>query len=348
MARFFVFLTTMMVLALVVAGAAFGYGLYAYVKPNTALTEPKLVVIQQGASMRQIAEDLEDNGVIENPYVFLIAAKIQNASLQAGEFQFQPQSTPAEVITLLRSGKTYQRKITFAEGLTVHDIAAILNADPVLTGTIDALPPEGSLLPDTYNYTYGDTRAGLMKRMQDAHTTLIADLWARRVQGLPLRSPEEAVTLASIVEKETGITAERSRVAGVFINRLNEGMLLQTDPTVIYAMTLGRQKLDRPLLFKDLEIDSPYNTYKYPGLPPQPIANPGRASLEAVLLTPESHDLLFFVADGTGGHVFAKTLAEHNANVANWRKINRQQMLQQKALQAPATPSPAPAQVPAP
>jgi UPF0755 protein len=212
--------------------------------------------------------------------------------------------------------------VTIAEGLTVMEIITLLQGETALTGALSALPAEGSLLSETYYYTYGMTRQMIVERMQKAMQETLSSLWNGRVADGILRTPEEVAVLASIVEKETGLAAERPRVAGVFINRLRQGMPLQSDPTVIYAVTEGKMKLERPLSLADLKTPSPYNTYLVKGLPPFPIANVGKAALEAVL-HPEAHDYIYFVADGTGGHAFAKTLAEHNNNVAKWRRISK-------------------------
>jgi UPF0755 protein len=323
MKAFAVFIFTLLLMASILALGALGYGVYALHKPHDSLNEPKIVMIEPGTSVRQIGENLEAEGAISNEYIFIFAVKLMGASLQAGEYEIKPKATMKDVIDLFKSGKVYQRKITFAEGLTSFEIVSLLKDIPYLKGEIIDIPAEGVLLPDTYHYTYGTDRNDILKRMQKAHDDLLADLWARRVPNLPLKTPAEAATLASIVEKETAVADERPRVAGVFINRLRKGMMLQTDPTVIYAITKGQGKLDRPLLFKDLEVNSPYNTYKVTGLPPTPIANAGKASLMAVLINPEVHDYLFFVADGTGGHAFAQTYDQHNENVKKWREIQR-------------------------
>jgi UPF0755 protein len=265
--------------------------------------------------------------VVDNligPEIFLWGAVLQGyrGQLKAGEYELAPGASMAEIARQMAEGRVLARSITVPEGLTVPQIVARLMAESSLTGEVTQLPPEGSLMPETYQFLRGDTRGSVIKRMQEAKTKLIAELWAKRAPGLPLKTPLEAVTLASIVEKETGVAPERGKVAGVFINRLRLGMKLQSDPTTIYAVTNGTGELGRELLFKDLRVEHPYNTYHVTGLPPGPIANPGQASLAAVL-NPLPHDYLYFVADGTGGHAFAKTLAEHNRNVQNWRKIER-------------------------
>jgi UPF0755 protein len=208
--------------------------------------------------------------------------------------------------------------------LSSAEIIALLESAEGLTGEIGDIPPEGTLLPETYHFSYGDARADIVARMKAGVSEAIEALWPKRRADLPLKSPEEAIVLASIVEKETGVAEERPMVAGVFVNRLERGMPLQSDPTVIYALTMGKAPLGRKLAKPDLEADSPFNTYRYKGLPPAPIANPGRAALEAVA-NPSRTDELYFVADGTGGHVFSSTLEEHNQNVARWRRIRAEQ-----------------------
>jgi UPF0755 protein len=302
----------------------------SFKKPGP-LTEHKIVLIERGQGLNAIAETLAREGAIEHSYVFILGARVLGAqsTLQAGEYALEPAISPRQIVEKIRNGETFARRVTIPEGRTSFEIVEILNARADLTGTIAAVPPEGTLFPTTYDYQQNETRAQLIARMQGSMKDLLARLWDQRAADLPLKTPEEALVLASIIEKETGTPDERKRVAGVFINRLKKGMPLQTDPTVIYALTKGAHQNDgqgplgRRLLTKDLEYDSPYNTYKYAGLPPGPIANPGQASLEAAL-QPEMHDYIFFVADGTGGHAFAKTLAEHNQNVAKWRKIRRE------------------------
>ncbi len=281
--------------------------------------------------MAAIAQTLEDEQIINSALVFKIAARLSSDQrpLQAGEYEFLPAVSLNEAVTMMREGRIYRRKITIPEGMTSWQIVESLRALTDLDGEIADIPEDGALLPDTYHYIRTDTRADVLAHMKSAMDKSVADLWPGKAADLPLTTEKEALTLASIVEKETGVASERARIAGVFINRLKQGMPLQSDPTIIYAMTKGEIKtagqgpIGRRLLTKDLSVDSPYNTYLYPGLPPGPIANPGRAAIEATL-HPEEHDYLYFVADGTGGHVFARTLAEHNRNVANWRKHRRQ------------------------
>lgn len=294
------------------------------------LPETRIVLIERGWGAQKIAQTLAENDVISSAPVFRLAARIRGGqdTLKAGEYEFPAHVSVTDALEKIAAGDVYPRRITIPEGLTSRQILALLAAAPALSGNIAQVPAEGSLLPETYAYVYGDTRQSLVNQMQTAMRKALEDLWPHRAADLPFSTPEQAVTLASIVEKETGITAERPRIAGVFVNRLRRGMALQSDPTVLYAMTGGAPEEDgqgpigRRLLTKDLGVDSPYNTYKYPGLPPGPIAAPGRDALAAVL-NPERNDFLYFVADGTGGHEFSRTLEEHNRNVARWRALRR-------------------------
>lgn len=291
------------------------------------LSEEKVLIIENGMGGGQIASKLDQENIISSPFLFKAAIKFMGTgTLKAGEYRFEQGIPMVEVLGKLETGDVIQRQITIPEGLTSHEIVRILNKTEKLEGNIEKIPPEGSILPETYSYSLGDTRQGKIEQMQKKMQETLDELWATRDHDLPIQTKEEAIILASIVEKETAVASERKRVAGVFVNRLNKNMPLQTDPTVIYAITKGDHKtggqgpLGRRLLKKDLQIDSPYNTYKYPGLPPGPIANPGKDAIAAAL-NPEKNDYIFFVADGSGGHIFAKTLDEHNYNVANWRKI---------------------------
>jgi UPF0755 protein len=238
---------------------------------------------------------------------------------------------------MMADGEALQHAITFPEGITIRAAMKIIEESDVLTGDLPETPPEGSILPDTYHVQRGMTRAALLQLMRDAHDEAVAELWAGRAPNLPLRTPEELVNLASIVERETGVAAERPMVAGVFINRLRRPMRLETDPTIIYGVCLrypdrcadGRlvnaQGQRRTIRQSEIALDTGYNTYRIDGLPPTPISNPGRAALEATA-NPAQTDAIFFVADGSGGHIFAATLAEHQANVARWRQIEAQRL----------------------
>ena len=293
------------------------------------LAQDTAVVIPKGAGLAAIGRILAEAGVVREPWQAMAAARLRSANrqLRAGEFLFPRQVNAFDAIEILRSGQPVIRRFTVAEGLTVMQVIQLLEKEPALVGAVPAVPPEGSLLPETYHYSWGDARAELIERMRGKMRDTLAELWPRRAPGSPVRSPEEAVILASIVEKETSVPEERARVAGVFANRLEAGMRLQSDPTVVYALTEGARPLGRSLTRADLRMESPYNTYMVDGLPPGPIANPGPASIEAVL-NPETHQFLYFVADGNGGHAFARTLAEHNRNVARWRATMREQQVQ--------------------
>lgn len=280
------------------------------------------VILPHGAGVGQIADALKSAGVIGSREVFYLAAKLGGAGrrLKAGEYEFRSGEPMAEVLADIEQGKVVKRFVAVPEGWTSDMAADAVRAEPVLAGTVET-PPEGSLLPDSYQIERGEDRTVVMQRMRAARDQLLAQLWAGRAPDLPLKTPDEAVILASLVEKETGIPAERPRIAAVFENRLRAGIKLESDPTIIYGITKGRP-LGRGISMKELVTATPYNTYRIAGLPPTPIANPGRAALAAVLNPPKS-DELFFVADGSGGHVFASTFAEHQANVAKWRAIER-------------------------
>jgi len=297
------------------------------------LTEDRIHVVPAGAGVGRIATDLEASGIIASRSLFRLYVRYRNADMKirAGEYEFPSGASMAQVFDLLVAGKTVLHRITVPEGLTSYEAVALLNEAQPLTGTAD-IPIEGSILPETYTFTRDEARAEIIRHMQEAMARTLAELWENRADDLPIKTPEEAVVLASIVEKETGIAEERPRVAAVFVNRLRKRMRLQSDPTVIYALSDGKGRLDRELLLKDLDVDSPYNTYRVAGLPPGPICNPGRASLAAVL-NPIASKELYFVADGTGGHVFAESLAEHERNVKKWRKIRREQRRKERQQQ---------------
>ena len=304
--------------------------------PRAADGKFTTVNLRQGAGLPEIASKLAGAGVVRSGAVFQAAAQITGAArkLKAGEYEFPSGASMADVLAAVRDGKTVRHQITIAEGLTSEMVVELLAAKPDLTGVVPA-PAEGAILPETYQYARGEDRAAVLKRMIDARDELVATLWTKRQPGLPFTTPDEAVTLASIVEKETGKASERPRVAAVFINRLRQGIRLQSDPTIIYGISGGRA-LGRGIRASELAGATPYNTYKIDGLPPTPIANPGRAAIAAVLDPPKTTEI-FFVADGTGGHVFASTLAEHNANVARWRAHERKQ-----AAPVPETMTPEP------
>lgn len=346
--------TFLIVLAGVVGVAGLGFYAQSEYRAPGPLAEGKVFVVDQGLSSSEIGAVLEQNGIISNARVFALMAQVtgQRGRLKAGEYAFPKGATMAEVMALIASGKAVTYKISIPEGFTSQMAVDRVNANEVLTGDPAAVPPEGSIMPDTYVFRRGMTRQKLVEDMQAAQSKLLAELWAARQPVSVIETPEQAVTLASIVEKETGVAAERPVIASVFINRLEKGMRLQSDPTIIYGIVGGKGRLDRPLTRADIETPTPYNTYRIKGLPPGPIANPGRAALEAVL-SPEVTDKLYFVADGSGGHAFAVTLEEHNRNVRNWRQLAGNAAAaaavdDDGSDEAAATPAPAPPPQPVP
>ena len=323
--------TTLVVVGMVaVLGATF---VYNGPGPAAKAGDKTTVILRKGASLPEIASSLERGGVVRSSSLFMTAAKLTGAArtLKAGEYEFKSRASMAAVLDAIRHGRIVRHWITIPEGLTSDMVMDILNKSDVLTGSAPT-PPEGAILPETYEVQRGEDRAAVLQRMMDDRDALLDKLWASRQPGLPFNTKEEAVTLASIVEKETGLASERPRVASVFVNRLRTGMRLGSDPTIIYGISRGRP-LGRGIRLSELQRPTPYNTYLISGLPPTPIANPGRAALAAVL-DPAKTDDLYFVADGTGGHVFAATLEQHNANVAKWRQIERD-----RAGQVPVAPA---------
>ena len=295
---------------------------YAGPGPRAAQGDSTTVILRQGAGLSEIASTLQRARVIGSASLFEAATQITRTSrrLKAGEYEI-PSGAPIRlIIDKIRRGDIVHHMVTIPEGLTSEQVVDILMANPVLTGAVP-IPAEGAILPETYEVRRGDDRGAVLQRMMTARDDLLKALWAQRQQGLPFQTPEQAMTLASIVEKETGLASERPRVAAVFINRLEKGIRLQTDPTVIYGLTQGRP-LGRGLRESELQQPTPYNTYLINGLPPGPICNPGRAAIAAVLDPPHTTEL-YFVASGTGGHVFASTLDEHNTNVAHYRQVER-------------------------
>ncbi|WP_051356567.1 endolytic transglycosylase MltG [Azorhizobium doebereinerae] len=328
-------------------GLAAWYGRQAFEGPGPLAAE-KNVVVPRGQGLRDIADLLERQGVISNWMVFVVGHQMTHRGepLQAGEYVFKPQVTMGSVLDAMTAGKVVQHQITLPEGLTSQQMVDRLNESDLLTGSI-RVPLEGTLLPETYAVVRGQPRQDILKRMAADQQKLVADLWAKRAPDLPLKSPEEMIILASIVEKETSKPDERPHVAAVFLNRLSKKMKLQSDPTIIYGIVGGKGSLGRPISRTDIVTPTPYNTYAIDGLPPGPIGNPGKASLAAVANPIKSKDL-YFVADGTGGHVFAETLDQHNRNVARWREIEAEAKAK-AAAQPAAAPSgapPAPASTP--
>ena len=314
--------------ALLLAGAlAAGAGAWIFLDdymkgagPSEAETR---IEIEKGWGIARIASHLAEQSVITEPLLFRLGARItsRDRALKAGEYVIPAAASPTAVLDILEEGKSLQYRIAVPEGLTTVEVLALIDAHPDLTGDLpEELPGEGTLLPETYFFERGEAKVDVIARMQEAMTETLMAAWETRQPDLPLETPEEALVLASIIEKETALPDEYGIVAGVFVNRLRKGMLLQTDPTVIYALTEGEGPLGRQLLRVDLQVDHPYNTYVYPGLPPGPIANAGKGAIEAAL-QPAETEFIYFVADGTGGHAFARTLDEHNRNVAAWRRV---------------------------
>ena len=324
--RFVVFLNFMMslvVMILIVTGVALYFGKREFDGPGP-LSTSSTVVIKQASSVRDIGELLARRGMISNSRVFQIGVRAHgnDGRLKAGEYEIKAGASMRQIMETLKSGRSVLYSLTIPEGLTVIQALERIAGHEELVGDMPAeTPPEGSLVADTQRFARGTTRAEIIDKMSKDQKRLVESIWRRRNPDLPLADINEFVTLASIVEKETGRADERTRVAGVFINRLRTGIRLQSDPTIIYGIFGGEGKpADRPIYRSDIDTPTPYNTYAIDGLPPTPIANPGRAALEAVA-NPSRTEELYFVADGAGGHVFARTLEEHNENVARWRRI---------------------------
>jgi len=332
------FLTAIVVGALAVGGTV--YVLKSEFNAPGPLSADKVVMVKGGA--RAVADSLQREGVISQPTLFLAGVYVSGANddVKAGEYLFRKGASLREVMDTLVSGKTVLHNFTVPEGLTSEQIVARLRDADLLTGEITEIPPEGALLPETYRISRGASRQQILDRMRQDGRRVLAEVWARRAPDLPLKTPEELVTMASIVEKETGRADERTRVAGVFINRLQKGMRLQSDPTIVYGIVGGKGALGRPLSRADITTPTPYNTYTINGLPPGPIANPGRAALEAVANPSRTRDL-YFVADGTGGHTFSETLDQHNRGVSRLRQIESSRKAQDDAAGKPAEGKPA-------
>lgn len=318
------FLMTIVVLGCAAAVVVYYYAISSYQSPGPLEANTNFIV-RNGAGITEIAFNLERNNIVSDGRVFryLTATHLNDGeSLKAGEYEIKAHASMNEIMELLKSGKSILYSVSFPEGLSVRQMFNRMNEDQVLEGDLPAvLPAEGSLRPDTYKFSRGTKRAEIIEQMAAAQQKLVDQIWDKRDPSLPFKSKDEMVVLASIVEKETGVPDERAHVASVFLNRINKGMRLQSDPTIIYGLFGGDGKpTDRPIFQSDLKKETPYNTYVIKGLPPTPIANPGRDALEAVANPWKTQDL-YFVADGTGGHVFAATLEEHNANVKRWRKL---------------------------
>src|SRR5438477_2928581 len=316
---------TLLLIAMLGAGGVYYYGRQVLEAPGP-LKDDKIVNIPQRAGKRDIADTLNREGVTDvNPWVFIasVAALKASSDLKPGEYAFQKNASLRDVIATIVEGKVVQHAVTVPEGLTSEQIVARLSDNDIFTGSVRELPREGTLLPETYKFPRGTTREQVIQRMQQTQKRVLAEIWERRNPDVPVKTPEQLVTLASIIEKETGKPDERSRVAAVFVNRLRQKIKLQSDPTIIYGLVGGRGTLGRPLQRSEITQPSPYNTYVIEGLPPAPIANPGRASLEAAANPARTRDL-FFVADGTGGHTFTETYDAHQKNVAKLRAMEKQ------------------------
>lgn len=325
MVRFLKWAVAILSLTIVLAAGALGYGFHIYTERGP-LQAAASIDVPKGVGMDRVIREMTKAGVIRHPGLFRIWAQILGADrrIKAGEYRFPAGVSQREALGIIIAGRTVLRRLTVPEGLTTRQVLERVRQAAGLTGPITLKPAEGALMPDTYLFALGETRDRIVRRMQAAMDEALDAAWAGRAPNLPLRWKEEALILASIVEKETGKAGERARIAGVFVNRLRRGMKLETDPTVIYGLTGGRAPLGRRLLRKDLKTPHRWNTYVHFGLPPTPIASPGRKAIEAAV-HPMAHDELYFVADGTGGHVFSKTYRQHRKAMRKWRQIRRQQ-----------------------
>lgn len=327
---------TLIIVLLVVGFGVVTWAQRQYRAPGP-LTSELEVQVERGESLVSVTEKLADAGAIGNPMLFRISARYDelDAGLRYGDYRIPAGASMREILELLNRGGNVIRQVVVPEGLTSWQVVEMLNVQPELEGEVAEVPPEGALAPAGYDFQRGDERQAIIDRMRAEQGEIVAAAWAGRAPDLPLESPEELLTLASIVEKETGVAEERPLVASVFVNRLRQGMRLQTDPAVIYGITKGEGPLGRGLRASELATVTPYNTYAIVGLPPTPIANPGKAAIEAAA-NPEESDFLYFVADGSGGHAFARTLQEHNANVAAWRRIEARRAAEERERLAAA------------
>jgi UPF0755 protein len=337
---------TLVLVVMVAIGGVYIYGKQKIEAPGP-LKEEKVVNIPARAGMTDIADVLQREGVIDNnrwAFIGAVFALKARSELKPGEYLFQKNASLRDVIGTIVEGKVVQHSVTIPEGLTSEQIVARLSDNDIFSGSVHEIPREGTMLPETYKFPRGTSREQVIARMQQAQKRAIAEIWERRSADLPIKSPEQLVTLASIIEKETGKSDERSRVAAVFVNRLRQRIKLQSDPTIIYGLVGGKGTLGRPIKRSEIQQPSPYNTYVVDGLPPGPIANPGRASLEAAANPARTRDL-FFVADGTGGHAFSDTYDQHQKNVAKLRAMEKQ--IQNDTVEPTDEPPPLAASAPA-
>ncbi len=341
MLSFFRWVLFFVALLVTLMGGAIYVG-HTLIASTGPLDAPRNIVIPRGAGPATMAKVLHEEGVIAYPRLFRVALMIDPTPkpIKAGEYEVPAHASMLGIIELLQSGKQVQRRLTVPEGMTTAEILDLVRKTEALRGEITVDVAEGDLLPETYFYSRDDTRDGLLLRMKEEMTKTLDEAWRKRAAGLPLANKRAALILASIIEKETAVAAERGRVSAVFVNRLRSKMKLDSDPTTIYGLTDGKEPLGRELTRADLQSKTPYNTYQIAGLPPGPICNPGRASIIAATQPTPRERSLYFVADGQGGHAFATTLADHNRNVARWREIQRQRQEQPEA--PPGRPPTAP------
>lgn len=329
-------LLTLLVIALLVAGGVLLYGASQFYGDGP-LAQETTFRVEAGSGLSSISTRLEEQGLISNRYIFQLGGRTleRTSIIQQGDFRIPAGASMADILKEITEGDPIRYAVTIPEGWTSWEVLQRVNANENLIGEVAALPPEGSILPGSYDYVPGATRQSVIDEMQAAMTAKLAEVWAARQADLPIETPEQLLILASIVERETGVASERPQVAAVFVNRLREGMRLQSDPTIIYGITQGQAPLGRGLRRSEIEAKTDYNTYQIDGLPPTPIANPGLDALEAVA-NPDSHDYLYFVAKGalpSEGHVFAETYAEHRKNVAQYRKLADEAEATRKALE---------------
>jgi UPF0755 protein len=334
-------LLSLLVLLLFLGGIALGGGWLWFqneiAKPGPS-TGQVVFAVQPGETLTSVAARLEQDGLVTDDRLVRLKARLDGSELaiKTGEYILEPRASIVDIIDIMIEGKSVLYKITLPEGRTTAQLLKIIEEDPVLDGALPTQEvPEGSLLPDTYLFQRGTSRADLIARMQDAQDKVLDELWPQRAEGLPISTPEEAIILASVVEKETGIASERPQIAGLFTTRLKRGMRLESDPTIIYGISKGeplynRRGERRTLYRSEIDRKTDWNTYQIDGLPKTPICNPGRDAIAAVL-NPDETGHIFFVADGKGGHLFARTLAEHNRNVAAYRKYEREEIQRERS-----------------